>query len=65
MLPDKYVTITMAYDGNSADLMAVFTDAVMGGSMSKEWTTTEVALHKDNEWHTVRDLLVDFIGESF
>jgi hypothetical protein len=65
MLPDKYVTITMAYDRTSADLMAVFTNDVTGESLSKSWSTTEVATHKDNEWHTVRDLLVDFIGESF
>lgn len=64
MLPDQFVSITIAYDTQSADLVAVYTgpDKVSG---MKEWTTRTVAAHTDNEWHVIRDMLIDWIGEQF
>lgn len=65
MLPDKYITITMSFDDISADLMAILSDAVTGDGLSKDWSTTSVPRHTDNDWHTVRDLLIEWIGEAF
>lgn len=65
MLPDRIFTLTMSYDGESADLVAVVTRTTTGVSEYKEWSTTAVGQHDDNEWHTVRDLIVDFVGECF
>jgi len=65
MLPDKVLTLSMTYDDQSADLVVVVTDSVTGTAQGKEWSTTSVAHHADNEWHTVRDLLIEFVAEAF
>lgn len=65
MLPDKIVSVSMSFSPESADLVAVVTDPLTGIGLSKEWTTTAVPPHTDNDWHVVRDLLIDWIGEAF
>ena len=64
MLPDKFVSITIAYDAQSADLVAVYTGPDKT-SVMREWNTTSVPAHTDNEWHSIRDMLIDWIGEQF
>ena len=64
MLPDKIFSLSMTYDGSTADLVAVVTgpnDLVL----SKEWWTSDAPTHDDNEWHTVRDILLSFVQEAF
>lgn len=64
VLPDRLVSISISYDAQSADFVAVYTGPNHTSAV-KEWSTTSVPAHCDNEWHTIRDLLVDWIGEDF
>ena len=65
MLPDKIFSLTMTYDQHSGDLVAVVSTGVDDRALTKEWSTTDVPDHTDNEWHTVRDLLISFVQEAF
>lgn len=64
MLPDKIVSVSMTYDGSTADLVAIISGPD-GLALSKEWWTADAPVHSDNEWHTVRDLLLAFVQEAF
>lgn len=65
MFADKIFSVSMTFSPESADLVAVVTDTRTGVGQSKEWSTTSVAHHTDNDWHIIRDLLIDWIGDEF
>lgn len=65
MIPENIFSLSMTYDASGVQLVAVYSGPEDVPSCSKAWQSTDVCLHSDNEWHTVRDLLVQFVSEAF
>lgn len=65
MTDDRIFTLSMTYDDLSGDLVALISNGRGEGNDVKWWHPAEIPAHTDNEWHVIRDLLLQFVQEAF